>query len=282
MILIDEICKKNHIFGNIVVKNTKFNSGRLFFSNDYIIKLYPGIKEKYFANEYYIYKNLHGKTFLPQLVDYSTTGEKYIVITRLKARPIFEVWNELTETERENAIKQISDILKQINSLPTIDNNISFKEYLKSQFEENVKGNHLNDELGKQVNSLFYNTINKISDDETKRLVYADFHFNNFLIDQKNKVYIVDFENLVTAPLDYQLNSIIRMCLDPRIEAHNDIMIDEKDYITIPKYFKKYYREMFLNPNWKDRVKIYILINHLRTLKHNKITSKVIEDDIER
>ena len=283
MTLIDEICHKNYICEPINLVNTKFNKGRLFATQDYFIKLYPKEKNKYFDNEIYIYKILSGKQFIPNLIDYGKEGEKYIVIKRIDATTIYEVWDYLNENERMDIIKQISDILRQINSLPTINKESSFKEYLTLEFEKIVNQlGFIDTRLKKSIDSFFYNTIDSFSDLETQKLIYSDFHFGNFLIDKKRNVYIIDFEGLISAPLDYQLNSIIRMCMDPSIDAPNNITPNINEYKNILKYFEKYYKEMFLSSNLKERLKLYILINHLHTLKHRKISSKQIEDDIER
>ena len=102
-------------------------------------------------------------------------------------------------------IKQISDILRQINSLPTINKESSFKEYLTLEFEKIVNQlGFIDTRLKKSIDSFFYNTIDSFSDLETQKLIYSDFHFGNFLIDKKRNVYIIDFEGLISAPLDYQ------------------------------------------------------------------------------
>ena len=91
---IEKICEKNNIYGEVSMVSTKFNTDRLFFANNYVIKIYPDQKEKYFFNENYIYETLSGFECIPKIIDSGEMfGNKYIVITKIDAIPIFSVWS---------------------------------------------------------------------------------------------------------------------------------------------------------------------------------------------
>ena len=38
---IEKICEKNNIYDEVSMVSTKFNTDRLFFANNYVIKIYP-------------------------------------------------------------------------------------------------------------------------------------------------------------------------------------------------------------------------------------------------
>lgn len=279
---IEKICEKNNICGEVSMVSTKFNTDRLFFANNFVIKLYPEQKEKYFFNEIYIYERLYGFECIPKIIDSGEMfGNKYIVITKIDAIPIFSVWSTYSEKQRENVIKQIADILKKINLLKKESNITEFKQYVESQFEDNFFACDLGNDRRTSILKYYNKVFNKIRNNEEAFLIYPDFHFSNFLIDKNNKVYVIDFEQLMLAPLDYQLSSVYHMCDNPSIEAPKDLNVDRADYATIIEYFKEYYSEIF-NEDWKDRVRLYNLIYDLKAVKNKKCSEEILDKYVER
>lgn len=57
---IEKICEKNNIYGEVSMVSTKFNTDRLFFANNYVIKIYPDQKEKYFLMKIIFMKHCLG------------------------------------------------------------------------------------------------------------------------------------------------------------------------------------------------------------------------------
>ncbi len=279
---IEKICKKNNVYGEVSMVSTKFNTDRLFFVNNYVIKIYPEQKEKYFFNERYIYERMSGVEFIPKIIDSGEMFEnKYIVITKIDAIPIFSVWSTYSEKQKEDIIKQIADILKKINLLKKERNIIEFKKYIENQFEANFYACALDNDIKISILNYYNKVLDRIKNNEEAFLIYPDFHFSNFLVDRNNKVYVIDFEQLMLAPLDYQLSSVCHMCDDPSIEAPKDLNVDRTDYVTIIEYFKKYYSEMF-NKDWKDRVRLYNLIYDLKAVKNKKCSDEILNKYIER
>lgn len=279
---IEKICKKNNIYGEVSMVSTKFNTDRLFFVNNYVIKIYPEQKEKYFFNERYIYERMSGAEFIPKIIDSGEIfGNKYIVITKIDAIPIFSVWSTYSEKQKEDIIKQIADILKNINLLKKESNIIEFKKYIENQFEVNFYACALDKDTKISILNYYNKVFDKIKNNEEAFLIYPDFHFSNFLVDRNNKVYVIDFEQLMLAPLDYQLSSVCHMCDDPSIEAPKDLNVDRTDYATIIEYFKKYYSEIF-NKDWKDRVRLYNLIYDLKAVKNKKCSDEILNKYVER
>ena len=279
---IEKICEKNNIYDEVSMVSTKFNTDRLYFANNYVIKIYPDQKEKYFFNENYIYETLSGFECIPKIIDSGEMfGNKYIVITKIDAIPIFSVWSTYSEKQRENVIKQIADILKKINLLKKGNNITGFKQYVESQFETNFYACDLDNDTKTSILKYYNNVFNKIENNEEAFLIYPDFHFSNFLVDRNNKVYVIDFEQLMLAPLDYQLSSICHMSNAPSIEAPKELNVNRADYLTILEYFKKYYSEMF-NKDWEDRVRLYNLIYDLKAVKNKKCSYEILNKYMER
>lgn len=262
--------------------STKFNTGRLFFVNNYVIKIYPEQKEKYFFNEKYIYERMFGVEFIPKIIDSGEIfGNKYIVITKIDAIPIFSVWSTYSEKQKEDVIKQVTDILKKINLLKIESNIIEFKKYIENQFKVNFYACDLDENTKISILNYYNKVFDKIKNNEKAFLIYPDFHFSNFLVDRNNIVYVIDFEQLILAPLDYQLSSVCHMCDNPSIEAPSDLNADRTDYATIIEYFKENYSEIF-HKDWKDRVRLYNLIYDLKAVKNKKCSSKILDKYVER
>ncbi|MDO5557025.1 MAG: phosphotransferase [Clostridia bacterium] len=279
---LEKICEKNKILNNVKVINTKFNCNRVFEVNNYIIKLFYGNKKKFYYNEYYIYNKLKGKEYISKMIDYGDMFNcKYIVLSKIKAYPIYEKWHQLSEEDREEVIKNICKILKDINNLKNLRGAIKFKRNLTREFYENLEGCQLDSLIKKGVLKIFYNSINKFNRNETRKLIYADFHFSNFLIDNKKNIYVIDFELLKEGTIDYQLASITYMCENPKVEALEEGNIEINDYNTIIEYFRKYYIEMFSKKNCIERIKLYNLIDDLRAVKNKKVSMNIILKYIE-
>lgn len=273
---IKKICKDNLILDIPERVDTKFNKNRLFKTKDYYIKLYFNNKEKYFDNEYFIYNELKKESFLPKLIKCGKYEDvKYIIITKIEAKTIFEIWENQNDKIKEEIIKQMSLILKKINNLRKRIDNGSFKKKIICEYYDAISNNEMSNILLQKSEFFYKERINLIKNNEKLILTYPDFHFNNFLYDD-SKVYIIDFESLQEAPLDYQIASIVRMSKNPIIEAPKNINVNKREYEKIPEYFEKYYK----CSEDKRRIELYNFIYDMKAVKHKKASEKIIEKDL--
>ena len=273
-----KLAKKHKIDGNIVVKNTKFHQNRLFFTSDCVIKTYEINQKEYFKNELYIYKNLKEKKYLAKLYENGQLqGKNYIIISKIDADTLFSRWHNFSEKKRKSIIWEISRIIRKINFTNIEKDNGKFKKEIANEFDDVISNVSIEKKMLKKIKKYFKDRFELIMEDEIDYLIYSDFHFNNFLIDNDNNIFIIDFESLKMAPLDYQMASIIRMCENPYIEANNDDKICLKDYKNIPKYFINSYSEIKKIKKWKERVNLYNLLYDLKAVRNQKAHITILE-----
>ena len=251
---------------------------RIFMSDNYIVKLYYPKKYKYYFNEIQIYKGLIGKDYLPKLYYFGEEENfKYIVISKLKGKSLFDSWSALNQKEKKSVVLQIANILKDINSLQTT--HINFKDELEQLFLNTVDNLNYSEEFISVIKNLFYLKSAGISNNELSNLIHVDIHFYNFFINE-GKVYAYDFENTVLAPLDYQLVRWYKMWKYPhKFKYPKDSMSNEEiaSYDMIMPNLLNEYPEICSSPMFEDRVKLYMLIYLLQEAKRCDLSEEVIQ-----
>ena len=258
---------------------------RIFMSKNYVIKLYYPKKYKYYFNELQIYQGLAGKSYLPKLYYFGEEKDfKYIIISKLKGKSLFDAWNDLNEFEKKNAVIQIANILKDINCLKI--SQINFKDELERLFLSVIDSLDYSDEFISIIKELFYSKLTSLFNIELCNLIHIDVHFYNFFIDN-GRVYAYDFENTILAPLDYQLVRWYKMWKYPhKFKYPKDSMTEEeiKSYEMIMPVLLSEYPELCNSPTFENRVKVYTLIYLLQEAKRcglsEEMTKKYVNENI--
>ena len=156
---------------------------RIFKSDSYVAKIYYPKKHMYYDNELKVYNSLLDKDYLSKLYfNGEINNFKYIVMERLNGISLFDTWRNLTLSERENSIKQIALILKDINNIVTQKKD--FKQEFIINFNKNLQ--LLKDEyLKKYFKEIFDELIKYLNDIEQCYLIHIDTHFYNFFYNDK-------------------------------------------------------------------------------------------------
>ena len=267
--LIKDILNKEKLNYN---KITKVNSGFtsiVYFVDDMVIKLaLQEEKKKKLKKEIDIYKNIS----LNNIPQYIASGEFnnyiYLIISKISGKSLYKVWHNLTEKDRANCIEQIAKTLKVFNK-----QNAEFlnSEYKIIEWEESVLGEfryNIN-----EIEKLGINTENvskfvsstDLFKDNVFGLVYNDAHFDNFIYD-KGKIYLIDFDRVVYAPIDYEMLIFKTMCDNPSKFAseEDEVNVFNEDFIKVYAWFNKYYKEIFEIKNIDKRIKIYQFNYHCK------------------
>lgn len=267
--LIKDILNKEKLNYN---KITKVNSGFtsiVYFVDDMVIKLaLQEEKKKKLKKEIDIYKNIS----LNNIPQYIGSGEFnnyiYLIISKISGKSLYKVWHNLTEIERENCIEQIAKTLKDFNK-----QNAEFlnSEYKIIEWEESVLGEfryNINEIKKLGINTENVSKFVSITDlfkNNVFGLVYNDAHFDNFIYD-KGKIYLIDFDRVVYAPIDYEMLIFKTMCDNPSKFAseEDEANVFNEDFIKVYAWFNKYYKEIFEIKNIDKRIKIYQFNYHCK------------------
>lgn len=276
--VLNQIIEKNHITEEFINAKKMDKENRIFMSDNYVIKIYYPKKFQYYYNELEVYHNLQSKDYLPKLYSYGEESTyKYIVISRLDGKSLFDSWDEYTVDERSEFVKQISNILKDINEIRVEP--INFKSILDTKFLNVLSNLNFSGNFISLLQDMYTNNSEFIKTSELGHLIHVDVHFYNFFVN-KNKIYAYDFENTMMAPLDYQLLRWYRMWRYPEtfIYPKNSLTNQQKhSYETIMPNMLSNYQELCSNYHFEERMKAYLLVYLLEEAKRCNLSEEKVK-----
>lgn len=251
---------------------------RIFKSENYVIKIYYPKKYNFYYNELKVYQALKGKDYLPDLYYWGENETyKYIVISKLNGKSLFDCWEEYSSHQHLDLISQIAKIIKDINNIE--QQKFNFKTDFSKKFEIAKTSLDYSEKSIKLINYLFENSINYLGDNELCQLIHIDVHFYNFFV-EKGKVFAYDFENLTAAPLDYQLLRWYRMWMYPQSFVYPKDSLSQtqiNSYRMIMPELINNYPELLINQNSTERVKLYGLLYLLEEAKRCQLDEPTVK-----
>ena len=285
------VINMNEILQQIVVKhgitemfiNAKKmdKENRIFISENYVIKIYYPRKFQYFYNELEVYQKLNQKDYLPKLYNYvEEENYKYIIISRLNGKSLFDSCNEYSNVERIKFIEQISNILREINNIR--QENINFKLILDMKFQNALNSLNFSEGFKNDLQKIYNCYINYVHESEMGKLIHIDIHFYNFFVNC-GKVFAYDFENTTIAPLDYQLLRWYRMWKYPETFIYPKYSLtlpQKKSYEILFPQMLRFYPELSNHENFDERLKLYLLIYLLEEANRCHLSQETVRDYI--
>ncbi len=275
------IIKKHGIAEQFVNAKLMDKENRIFMSDNYVIKIYYPKKFQYYYNELEVYQKLFGKDYLPKLYQYGEEESyKYIIISKLYGRSLFDCWDSYSYKDRINFIEQISRVLRDINNIKKTP--IDFKPILDAKFQTAISGVNFSKEYKTFLKETYNYYVNYIQKQESGSLIHVDVHFYNFFV-SNGKIFAYDFENTMIAPLDYQLLRWYRMWKYPETFFYpkNSLnSIQKRTYEIIMPSMLKFYPELFSCSNFEERMKLYLLVYLLEEAKRCNLSEKKISEYI--
>ena len=269
--------------------NVGFTNVIYIINNKYILKICSNsTNENNFLNEINFYKNNNIQDYIPKLY-YSNTEKNevpylYEITEKVEGQTLFHIWHRLNEIERKEIINKLCNIMRQIHS--NIKTEYDWTQFIKDKFIKyyNIisKMNILNTEENNIV-KIAYSLFDSYLKTDSFVLVHNDIHFDN-IIYHENEIKIIDFERSLSAPIDFELDILLRMINNPIKFASEETeqYVKKEDYQNIIPYLKELYPELFRVKNLDKRLAIYNLIYnleqlteypHLKELKDNVINS---------
>lgn len=112
-------------------------------------------------------------------------------------------------------------------------------------------------------------------------LIHNDLHFDNILLDKNGNIKLIDFNDSMVAPFDFDLR-ILFMCKEQPWKWANiemDPYQKKNDYKNIIKYIKKYYTELNNIRYLDERMYIYAVLNdisHLPRFKSRELIDRIV------
>lgn len=245
----------------------------VWLAGDYAVKIY-GADNGGYGKELWFYQNAK-PSYSPRLIGY---GENYIILERIYGTGLFRLWRGMNDMEREAAVSQIAGIACEINKMNLVGADKYFHIAsnwqqdillrIRSYLEELKKTKGIPPALAKRALCYTLDHLNCL-DDKKLFLAYTDLHFDNLIMDDNGRLYLLDYEMLAAAPCDFVLDVWQRMLIHPFIYANKDdhALTVPEDYRHIISWLKKYAPDLFSHPNVRERVNIYGILYELNILR---------------
>ena len=263
--IVREILKKENISYKKLVKAPCGFTNQVYFVDDkYVIKISKNEElKKHLQKEADIYKNVK----IDCCAEYISSGELnkcvYLIITKLEGTSLYSIWHTLNENQRRYCTSQIVKIIKDFNN-----SNSSFlnKEFRYDNWEEYIV--YELEKRSKDLKKMGFDTtgldryikekIKPLFKENKYGLVYNDAHFDNFIYNN-GKLYLIDFDRVIYAPIDQEMLIFKLMCDLPLKFASeaDEGNIDVNDYLYIYPQFRMEYPEMFDIASIDRRIDVY-------------------------
>lgn len=211
------ISSNEQIFGNTPHTITEIDSGfnnTLFdVDNKYIIKVCGDNNENKFEKENQFYVENSNSSHIPKLYKYDNTktitNSVYEIISKINGKTLYYYWYKMTEIQKEETIKQIVTIVKEIHN--TKCESYNWTNYIKSKIIDAYKNTQQYFSIEEQeILEKSFEEYDKYLIDNKFALIHNDLHFDN-IIKNENELYIIDFNDTMIAPIDYEFR-LLYMC----------------------------------------------------------------------
>ena len=274
--LANKIAKANQdIFGDIKKLeevNAGFNNSIFNVNDTFIIKVCTNIeKEKQFDTESNFYKSNQNNENIPILYKFdkskSTIPYIYEIMEKVSGETVYYHWYKMNEQEREELIQKIVKILQKIH----------LKNYPEYNWSENIKNkildsfNQTTDMFSEEEKDIILKSLDKydeILSNNKFSLIHNDLHFDNILIDNNKNIKLIDFNDSIIAPFDYDLRLLYMSAETPWKWANIEMDPYQKpeDYKHLFEYIKKYYKELNNVKHLDERMLVYRILDDFRLL----------------
>jgi aminoglycoside phosphotransferase (APT) family kinase protein len=185
-------------------------------------------------------------------------------------------WHEFSVEERRKVVSDICSYLKIINSTP-------YEEYAKKfnidtsrswcdQIVTKINGYIAEIEQQQLLEQALIDKIKEFVDgnkhvleEQRIALTYYDPHFDNFIVQDKKIVGMLDFERTEVFSIDYVLDLVKRMVDRPKkyASAAAEQFIAPRDYADLLAWYKEFYPELFNFSDMDMRLTIYSIAQEL-------------------
>ena len=281
-----QIANKNlDLFGSVDLIeeiNAGYNNTIFNVNDKYVIKVCTKQElENKFEVEHEFYLSNEDNIYIPKLYKYDDSKSDcdyvYEIIEMLEGKTLYYYWYKMNENEREDIIKKVIDIVKQIHL-------VNAKEYdWAAKIETDVR------ELIEKCKELFssedYEIIIKSLDnykeilsDNRFAFIHNDLHFDN-LIYNNGELKIIDFNDAISAPIDFEFRQLYCCQEKPWKWANTEMdpLQKKEDYKYIWDYIRKYYKELDEIKDLEKRMMIYIIWDNARHLPKYKLQEQIDE-----
>lgn len=251
--------------------------------DDYILKVCVRADNvKPFGREAVFYRQFEGTLPVPKVLAYDTSrsllDHDYMICTRIRGANLYNVWHELSHQQREDLIRQLCGLLRQINDTDPkifpagmIAPMPDWAGYVGGQIERYLRicemAGTLSPAFAASVREYTSDHI-QVLDEAKVALTYFDPHFDNILVADGRITGLLDLERTEMASIDYVLDLVWRMVCKPTkyMSEYAKQFARDEDYADLMRMYEAFYPELFAFDELPTRLNLYLIAHDLRDL----------------
>ncbi|MFQ9923813.1 MAG: phosphotransferase [Beduini sp.] len=246
--------------------NAGFNNSLFSVNDQYILKVCgESEKEASFDVEVNFYHRNQDNKNIPTLYKYDNSKGVgpyvYEILEKVDGKSVYYHWYKMSEQQREEWVKELVDVLRKMHSNEGVkyDWSAAIKASILSSFNKTTNL-FSEDESYVIMNSL--DQYDEILSDNTFCCIHNDLHFDNILLDSSQKIKLIDFNDSITAPFDFDLRLLYMSVFFPWKWANIEMDSFQKteDYQNLFHYIKKYYTKLNAVKYLEERMIIYWIL----------------------
>lgn len=252
--------------------NAGYNNSIFCVNEKYILKVCGDEeKEGLFDVEANFYRANQDSENLPFLYRYDKSKKAapcvYEILERIKGKSVYYHWYKMDEPQREALIRELAKVLKKLHAqtYPAYD----WGAFVKEQVLENFRKTQ--DLFCWEEKALLLASFEKygqILSDNTFCLVHNDLHFDNILLDEENRIKLIDFNDSFIAPFDFDFRLLYISVSLPWKWANTEMdpLQKPQDYQNLFSYLKKYDPRLRDVKYLEERMLVYWVLNDFSLL----------------
>jgi aminoglycoside phosphotransferase (APT) family kinase protein len=199
-------------------------------------------------------------------------GKDWLILHRVPGRPLSRDWPGMTRDERRRAVSQITDKLRALHHFdcpddvadvdsPQLLDPHTFRavDPLLAALDRAEALEHVDRRLIGQIRAMVLETCSVLEPYDQHTFVHGDITFENVLWDGHVVTALIDFEFSRRAPIDVDLDVLLRFCAFPYLHVAEDYENETRsiDYAEVPYWIAEEYPELFAFPQQFDRLRLY-------------------------
>lgn len=254
----------------------------VFIASDLVVRVNRQPNQR-LRREALLCRHLPEVPWAPQVLAYGgEVGADYLIVRRRPGMTLSRWWPDLTQDRRRSAITQLAAALRTLHSTPTpvrlprIDDSPHLIDPrsvmpLVPLLMELERLAPLDRRLFAELITIVTENAKRLADYNQRNLIHGDLSFENLLWDGTDLTAILDFEWCRGAPLDLELDVLLRFCAFPQAHVASDYERRTRpdDYIDVPTWFAEERPDLFEHPDLAQRLLIYAIAFTAQELQAN-------------
>ena len=265
----------------IVEINAGFNNSLFDVNHKYMIKICcnPEMEHKFDIEAGFYQENRKNEN-IPQLYRYDKRKKVvpyvYEILERVEGKTVYYHWYRMNEWQRKQFVYQLVAVVKNIHKERRAE--YSWADAIKEKMEFGYcESKMLFTPVERKKIEKVIEMCEEILVDNRFCQIHNDIHFDNILLDENNRIRLIDFNDAIVAPFDYDFRFLYMMVDLPWKWANVEMEAYQRkeDYKNLFVYVKKFYHELDEIKYLDERMLLYSILNDLELLrKFNKESLK--------